>query len=443
MTFLANRRGVLRTLFGTAAAFLPLPVMDFLLDDNGTAYAKGAPLPVRFGTWFWGLSLVPQRWTPAEAGAGFKLTADLEPLSEFNGRFSVLSGFNIPLDGASNNPHDTGVKAIRTGEAAPVNGGLPSVDVLISDKITSGNRFASIEIACVNDRAASYSGRSAGTPNPPEVDPLALYKRLFVDGFTDPNSGTFVPDVRVIAERSMLSTVSDQRKALMKEVGASDRARLDQYFTSLRQAETQLAVRLQKPPPAESCVVPQAPKAWDASTAIGDVTSNHEVMASLMALGLACNQTRVFNIALTPASSPLRMPDDMTGYHQLTHEEKVDPTAGYQVRCEKFVKPQMAAFAHLLKSLDAIKEGDGTLLDRSLILANSDVSDAKSHDINGIPIIVAGTAGGAVKSGLHVQGNGTPVSRVGLTMQHAMGLNAGSWGTKSMTTSAPIGEMLA
>lgn len=443
MNMSLNRRAILRSAFGVIAAGLPLPVLDLFLDGNGTAFAAtGAPIPTRFGTWFWGLGLMPGRWIPAQTGAGYVMPDDLHRVKAFRDKMTILSGFNVPLDGASNNPHNTGVTAVRRGLANIADMDLPSFDVAIADRISRGNRFGSIEIACTNDPSVSYSGRSVGAPNPSEVDPVALYNRLFGVGFKDPNGGKFVPETADILQKSSLSATMEQQRSLMKKLGAEDRARLDQYFTSVRQVEDQLAVQMLPPAPAKACIVPAKPSSREPTTLVSDVLATHKVMVDLLVLGLACNQTKVFNIALTEASSPLRTPDNPTGYHQMTHEEPIDPKLGYQPHCAQIADLTMGAFNDLLTALDGIKEGDATLLDHSLVFAHTDVSNAKSHDVNGLPIFLAGTASGKVRSGLHIDGRGDPITRAGLTMQQVMGVPIGNWGTKSLEASKPISEIL-
>jgi hypothetical protein len=103
----------------------------------------------------------------------------------------------------------------------------------------------------------------------------------------------------------------------------------------------------------------------------------------------------------------------------------------------------MEFYAMLIKALDEVKEGDGTLLDHSLVLAYTDTSFAKLHALDGIPMLLAGSAGGRLKTGYHINGTGEPVSRVGLTIQQAMGMPVDSWGKGSMATKKPITELLA
>jgi hypothetical protein len=162
----------------------------------------------------------------------------------------------------------------------------------------------------------------------------------------------------------------------------------------------------------------------------------------LLAMALACNQTKVFNVAFSTAASDLRRPGDTTAHHQSTHEELVDRALGYQPTADFFSTRSMQAWAEFVSALRAIPEGEGTLLDNCLVFAHSDVSYAKNHDINGIPMMIAGRAGGRVRTGVHIRGNSEPASRVGLTLQQVMGAPVNEWGAKSMRTSRTLSELL-
>jgi hypothetical protein len=169
---------------------------------------------------------------------------------------------------------------------------------------------------------------------------------------------------------------------------------------------------------------------------------NHELLTGLVAMALACNQTRVFNVALSAAASNLRKPGTSTSFHGLTHEEPVDEKLGYQPESTFFIEKSMEAFASLVKTLDDIKEGSGTLLDNCLVLATSESNFARVHSIDSLPILVAGGGGGRWRGGLHVAGKGDASSRVGLTIQQALGMPISSWGDGAMATSKTISEVL-
>lgn len=447
-----SRRGfLLRGALGGAGITVGVPILDAFLDGNGTAFAAthgGGPLPVRFGTWFWGCGMIPDRWQPKAVGAGYDLPPQLLPIKPVQDHVSILSGFDVSLEGKGNLPHISGNTAVRTG--APSDDWLairaPTLDVLVADAIGGGTIYRALDMSADGNARTSYSFRDGKSMNAAIPNAAELYGKLFGSGFADPNKADFVPDPRYIARRSVLSAVAEQRQALVRSVGAADRERLDQYFTSLREVEQQLDLQLQKPPPLAACRIPDAPPA---SAGQGDVTdverrkTNHRLMSGLLAMALACNQTRVFNMTFSTAASDLRQAGHTTGYHQSTHEELVDRSIGFQPTVDYFAVHNMEAWSEFVAALAGVKEGDGTLLDNMLVFAHSDVSFARNHDVQGIPVMLAGRAGGRVKAGVHVNGAGEPISRIGLTLQQVMGLPVDSWGFDGMNTKRSVGEILA
>ena len=250
-----TRRSVLRGLIGGTAVSVGLPILDVLLNSNGTAFASGAPLPTRFGTYFWGLGLTDTptggtRWVPTRLGAGYEIMPELEPLAAVKDKVSVFSGFRVIGDGRANLVHWSGHASILSGispaTASRFDG--PSFDTKVADAIGTGTRFKSIDIdASISRQPVSYSTRTGSTFASPDVTPLALYTRLFGPDFQDPNSDNWKPDPSIMLRQSVLSAVTEERKALMKGLGKEDQVKLDQYFSSVRDMENQLAVQLQKP----------------------------------------------------------------------------------------------------------------------------------------------------------------------------------------------------
>ncbi len=438
-----TRRSILRGALQGAAIAVALPLLDCFLDDNGEALAAtGQRIPVRFGTWIWGCGFIPEKWIPATTGREYLMPADLAPLEPYRDKLAIFSGFDVKLDGVPNKPHVTGCLGLRTGIPVPnENVKAPTLDVLIGQKIGTNSRFRSLELS-TSGIETSYSYHAAGSPNPSETSPQALYRRLFGEGFQDPNAATFTPDTRTIAQKSVLSAVSDDRARLMRTVGAADRQRLDEYFTSLRQIEQQLALRLQPPAPVKDFTKPAAPPEMPVDSEMGNVMETHRLMAGLLAKALQCNQTRVFNVLLSDTASNLRREGETTTHHTLTHEEPVDKNLGYQKEVSWFATRSMVAWKEFLDALDGIPEGDGTLLDNCLVLAHSDCSIAKAHAVEGIPAMVAGNAGGQVRTGYHLAGRGDPISRLGLTVQQAMGVQVEKWGEMSMETNRTISELV-
>jgi hypothetical protein len=444
---LFNRRSMLRGVIGGTTVGVSLPLLDMFLDGNGAALANGMPLPTRFGSFFWGLGLTPTRWEPKTVGKGYETPPQLAFLDDgLKDRATVFTGLTVKLNGRPSVPHWTGMAAIMTGQCpnkANVFDGLPSFDTAISDQIGKGTRFRSVECTPFHSAITSYSSRGDDNFSTSDDSPLALYTRLFGAGFHDPNANDWKPDPRTMIRKSVLSSVKDQRDALMQQSGASDRARLDQYFTSVREVEQKMSAELQRPAKAEACSVPTKPEEMPGKGDVATVRDNNETMSKLLAMALACNQTHVVNVQFTPATSELYIAGDSSVYHAHTHEEPVDGKLGYQPISSKLADASVSGFATFLKALDAVKEGDGTLLDHSLVLGYSDTGWAKVHQIDNIPIIVAGGANGRHKGGQHVKLTADPVTRVSLTVQQMMGLSVGGFGMGDMATSNPITEIMA
>jgi hypothetical protein len=451
MSLLFNRRSFLRGMLQGTAVCVGIPILDRFLDGNGIVYADGAKLPVRFGTYFWGLGLTDTptggtRWVPSKTGYGYEIMPELESLKPIKDKVSVFSGFRAIGDGRPNVVHWSGHASILSGIAPAASGRFdgPSLDSTIADAIGTSTRFKVLDIdASVSRQPVSYSTRTGVTFAMPETTPLSLYTRLFGAGFQDPNSDNWKPDPSIMLRQSVLSAIKDHRQALTAGVGKSDQVKLDQYFTSVREMENQLATQLQKPEKCEACVVPTAPKETSRSASVDSVRANTRAMAKLLALGLSCNQTRVFNFVHTAGLSETYVAGESKIYHQITHDEPTDAKLGYQPETSMLAGLVMQAFGDFLIELDAVKEGAGTLLDNSLIMAFSDTGYAKIHSIENIPMFLAGKAGGRHKAGQHVHATGESVTRVSLTAQQLVGAPVGEFGSGSMKTARPITEVIA
>ncbi len=447
-----SRRNVLRGVLGGAAVSVGLPFLDWMLNDSGTALAAGAPIPVRFGTWFWGLGHTPGHAVVGKTvtGHGIDFKGECEALVRHRGIINYFGEFNMPLDGRSNYPHSSGWIASRTGSAPDKDEEVPATtyDLLIADKTGARTRLKTIDLTCTGNPSHSYSARGTYTRTAAEVSPMAFYARLFGPDFVDPNSAEFTPDPRIMVRRSVLSAVKEERHQLMKRIGASDRAQLDEYFTSIRELENQLDVQLQKPAPNEACEIVPPPRddgvlGSTAGVEIEKVEATHEAFTRILAMAVACNQTSVFNMVFSDSFSGLRRAGESLTHHSLSHEERLDPELGLQPQTSWFNKRSMGALATFIDIFAATREGDGTLLDNVLIIAGSETSFARTHSIDDVPFMTVGRAGGRIKTGYHVVGNGDPSTRIGLTTMQIMGLPVDSWGTRSLKTSKTISDILA
>ena len=439
-----SRRSVLKGVLGGAAVSVSLPLLECFLNENGTAYAaSGQALPPCFGTWFWGLGLTPGHWVPSKTGKDWELPEHIAVLKPVQGKLNLFSGTQVFLDGKVNQNHFSGAQCQMTGMVSRTGSEYTtSLDTIIGNQIGKRTRFRSIEVSCDGDRRATWSARGSNGMNPSEVSPLALYTRIFGPDFKDPNAAEFTPDPQVMVRKSVLSGVSEQRKALLKQVSAADRARLEEYFSSVRDLEQQLSVQLERPTALPACSAPGKIENETIGTLVAQTKNTHKQFAQLIAHALSCGQTQVFNLAMGSSFSPLRMPDEVSAYHQLTHEEPVDPKLGYQVKCKWLAEQHMDFLREFVQTLDSIKEADQTLLDRTLVFAFTDHGEARLHSMKQYPIFTAGSGGGRLKTGFHLSAEGDAATRVGLTIQQAMGISAGAWGTETNHATKVFSEVL-
>jgi hypothetical protein len=442
-----SRRRLLRGLAAGGAIGVGLPFLDCFLNENGNALAStGSRLPVRFGTWYYGLGLPPGYWEPKQTtDESYEFPPLLSMLTPHKQKLTVFSGMRVDADGKSTEPHDSGANCIFTGvmsqhTAAPGK----SLDQSIAEVIGGGTRFRSIQAVCNGNPKVSLSSSDVNAVNPSEVSPLALYTRIFGPGFTEPGADTFSPDPEIMVRESALSAVGEQRRDLLRLVGAEDRRRLDQYFTSLRDLENKLLIELSEPAPMPACSKPERPgETAEKSVILDDVRQRHDLFAELLAHALACGQTRVFNLALSHGNANIMKKGNPTHHHALSHEEPVDEKIGYQPLTTWFSLEYMKLLDKMLATLDNYQEGDGSLLDNVLMYIPTDHGNARLHSLQDIPIFLAGGAGGRVKTGQFLPLRGQPITRVGLTVQQLMGVPIGSWGTGANEVSAPIDEIVA
>ena len=439
-----NRRRVLNGMLNGSVVSVSLPLLNCFLNENGTALASGVPIPMRFGTWSWGLGMNKAVFVPKKTGANFDLPPEIESLAPIQKHINLYTNFHVFKDAAPNLCHHSGWVILRSGIAPMTAENRPgeTIDVTVARKIGNNTRFRSLSATATGDVRNSFSYENGNSVNAPEWSPLRFYHRLFGTDFQDPNASTFTPDPRVMVRKSALSTVLDETRKLNKELGLEDRQRLDQYFTGLRDLERRFDLQLTKPDPREACVMTPKPDDLPSGLDAYLVAKRHRMMTDLMLMAVACDQTRVFNMFYALAFSSTTKPGYDKPHHTATHEEAVDEELQCQPNVSWFTRRAMEEWSYYVQALADFKEGDGSLLDNSLIYATTDQSFAKIHGIKGIPMFSAGTAGGRVKTGLHIDGGGSQGCRLGYTALRMMGVDAPSWGNQSNKTSAVIDEVL-
>jgi len=438
-----NRRRVLRGMLGGGAVTVGLPLLNAYLNGNGDALADGRAMPVRFGTWYWALGIAKAAFVPEKTGVGYEMKEEMHSLKDLRDQFNVLTNFTAYRDNAQNFCHHSGWVITRTGIAPMQAGSVPgeTLDITIANQVGRTTRFKTLTASAYGSARSTFSYDNPTTPNASEVSALRFYTRLFGPDFQDPNAPTFTPSPQVMVRKSALSGVLDDIKDLNMKVGAEDKQRLDQYFTGLRNLERQFDQQLTKPEPIEAC---KAPGKLREDTKVGSdaliITSRHKILTDLMVMAVACDQTRVFNMAYdgnSATKSGFEKP-----HHTATHEEAWDMELDYQPTCSWFTRRSMESWAYYVKAFSEFKEGAGSLLDNCFIIANSDHGNARIHALDGMAMFTAGKAGGKVKTGLHIDGDASATTRLGYTAMRLMGVEVPSWGTRSNNTSKEIGEIL-
>ncbi|MFO0587131.1 MAG: DUF1552 domain-containing protein [Polyangiaceae bacterium] len=420
-----NRRAVLRGLFGGALVSIGLPTLEAFLTDNGSAYAGGDAFPTRFGIFFWGNGNLPEKWVPAGTGPEWELTEQLAPLASVKQHITVVSGMKVMT--GNEVPHGSGPVGMLSGAPFPTGDtstfALPSIDQVIANAIGQETRFKSLECGVQpGGESRSYNGPHSN--NPPETSPAAFFNRVFGAGFVLPGTNT-TPDPKLALRQSILDSVKSDAKRLQDRLGAADKARLDQHLEGVRALEKQIQKLQENPPSLAACAVPKTPdEDYPDIDGRPQMSVRSRVMADILTMAIACDQTRVFSDWFSTPVNNLLYPATTAGHHQLTHDEP-DP----QPQVNSIVIYQITELAYLINALASVQEGDATLLDRMALLCTTDVGYARAHSIEEYPILIAGSAGGKLKEGVHYRSPASEnTSKVLLTLARAMGLAMDSYG---------------
>ena len=427
-----------RTFLRGAGAAVALPLLDAMVPAL-SAQSTTAAAPVRrLGFVYIPNGAVMQQWTPAETGAGFALSPILQPLAPYKDQLTVVTGLAHgqaePL-GDGNGEHSrasatwlNGVHPKQT-EGADVQAGM-TADQIAAAGLGQDTPLPSLELAidldglvgnCENGYSCVYlntvAWRSATTPLPMENNPRVVFERLFGDGGTTEQR---VAEMR--RDRSILDSVTDDLAALEREVGAGDRARIDQYLDSVRALERRIQLA-----EAQSATV-ELPD-LDRPVGIPGTYEDHvKLMFDLLALAYQADLTRVFTFMLGRELGGrtyphLGVPDPHHGLsHHRNDPEKLDKLA----RINTY---HMGLFAHFLENLQSTSDGDGSLLDHSMVMYGGGLGDSNDHAHFDLPELVVGGGGGRLRGGRHLRyPKDTPVNNLLVSMLDKAGLPAERFG---------------
>jgi len=408
-----------RTFLKAAGVCLGLP----LLDAMKVSAAEEKSPPRRFVGIMTNQGILPEFFFPKQAGKDYEPPPYLDILKEHRNDLTVFSGVSLPgVDGGH-----ASEKAFLTGTPHPGRGSFRngiSLDQFAAEKIGADTRFPSLSLMVGSD-SMSLSWTRNGSMIPPQSSPLKLYQKLFVE---DTREGKESARQRLKEDRSLLDALQDQTKKLEARVSASDRDRLDQYYTAVRELEKRLAkaeswVDIPKP----KVTMPHPAEIKDSH----DLVANSRSMLDLVRLALETESTRVITVCVSLAGvTPRKIPGVQTNTHELTHhgnrEEKVS-------ELRKIEEAQFKVLADFLTGLRTTREQGSTLLNRTSVLYGTNMGSANSHSNDNLPVLLAG---GDFKHAGHLafdRKNNYPLSNLYVSILQRLGIDAGSFSSGTST----------
>lgn len=437
-----SRRTVLRGLGATIA----LPWLDVMAGEAlaaaGSAVAGAtAAAPLRMAMIFLPNGMSFKDWTPTGTGTDYNLSATLAGLAPVKNDVLVMSGLaldNARAKGDGPGDHARSAAAFLTGAHPYKTAGSNikvgvSVDQLAAQTIGTKTRLPSLELGldksqlagdCDSGYSCAYvsniSWRSENTPMPKEVDPAAVFDRLF--GSEDERSAAENRAKRLKYRKSILDFVADDSRRLQKDLGKRDQQKMDEFTTSVREIERRIDrardEQSQMPLPAL-----QKPEGIPS-----EFPEHMKLMWDLMALAFQMDLTRVSTLMVARDGSDrnFRFLGVTEGHHTLSHhggnESKIE-----QIR--KIDQFHVEQYAYFVQKLKSIQEGEGTLLDNCMVMLGSGIGDGNRHNHNDLPILLAGKGGGMITPGRHVEyPKNTPLCNLFVSMLNRMGADVDRFG---------------
>jgi len=400
------RRTFLRGVAGGAAVSVGLPLLDIMLNENGTALADGGAIPSRFGTFYWGGGVLHSAWVPSQTGMSWSLPYSLAPFEEVSpdlrDYLTLVTGYShkhvnpghIPARGVSlSSSHNT------TYVEADLGAGYrrqehpeATIDVLVSDAWQGQTARNSVHVAIT--KASPYFGniswRAGGAKNDPTDSVAQIYNDLFSGNQTGGGGDTDLLNRMTALEDSMLSAVMEDTRHLQSRLGVSDKQRLEQHLDGLRSLEQRLQFLAQSG--CEGIALPDA-----GST----MRQKARAMSGLLAAALACDITRVFSYEWSTNQSEFVYSElGISGTHHNDVTHNTGSTAGQNDQRE-IIKLVMTALAGLGDELRKLPEAGGNVLDNTLILGTSEHANPNSHNYKDHPFVLVGKACGNIRAGMH------------------------------------------
>jgi len=412
-----------RTFLKGVGVSLALPFLESMIPSFAWARDVAAPLPPRrFVGIMTNMGILPQFFFPEREGRDYAATPYLEFLKEHREHFSVFSGVTLPgVDGghASESSFLTGAPGAGSGSFK----NSVSLDQVMAEQLGAHTRFPSLALS-VGSGKPSLSYTRSGSMIPPERSPLRLYEQLFIEGTAESKAAAAR---RLKEDRSLLDQLREQAKALGQTVGAADRDRLDQYFTSVRDLEHRLAKSEEWIGRPKAKTTAKPPEDLKDDT---DLAKNERVMFDLVRLAFESDSTRIMTIFLSTGTIKPSVPGVRTQCHELTHHGGRDEKISELRLIEE---AQFAALAELLTGLRASQEQGASLLDSTACIYGTNMGSANAHSTDNLPVLLAG---GGFKHGQHLafdRKKNYPLSNLYVSLLQRMGIETDKFSSSTGT----------
>jgi hypothetical protein len=429
-----------RTFLKGVGVSLALPLLDSMVPARTLLAQTPAKAMPRLGFVYVPHGAIMDKWTPAAVGGGFEFTPILKPLEPFRDRLNVVSGLGhraadtTAVHSLSPTTWLSGVRPKAT-QGVDAYAGV-TADQIAAQAIGQETTLPSMELAtedhsgligsCDRDYGCIYmntlSWRTPETPLPMEINPRKIFERMFGQG------GSAAERVaRIQEDRSILDAITKEAASLQVRLGPSDRQTMTQYLENVREIERRIQ-RAEKSQGDEDLALPSRPAGVPF-----DFEEHVALMYELMALAYQANITRVitFMVSREVSNRTYTQVGVTDGHHAISHHQNRAEKMEKNVRIQTF---NIGQFKGFLDKLQQIPDGDGTLLDHTLLLYGSNMSNSNAHDHFPLPNLVVGGAAGRMKGGRHLKyPDHTPMTNLLVTMLDKVGVKQETLGDSSGT----------
>jgi hypothetical protein len=421
-----------RTFLRGMGATLALPLLDAMVPAL-TASAQTAARPVRrLGVVYVPNGMAMDSWTPAAVGPAFDLSPILKSLTPFRDRILVVSGLN---GAKSKGSHSGASTRFLTGFGANSSAGAvlssTSIDQIVAKEFARHTQLASLELSLDGREEAgscdanpcgmsnTISWHSPTLPMPMENNPRVVFERLFGDVGSTESKGRLA---RLTRDRSILDSVTEAAADLGRQLGAGDRARIDEYLDGVRNIEA----RIQK---AEEQSATELPVVAQPAGIPVSYEEYARLMFDLQVLAYQVDLTRVMTFMMGREFSGRSYPEVGVpeAHHPLSHHQYDPEKVAAMARINVY---HVSLFAYYLEKLRSTRDGDGSLLDHVLLMYGAGMSDSNAHDPNNLPILLVGGAD-LIKGGRHLKYKGDSAANLLVTVVDKLGVPVERVGTSS------------